>query len=87
MKHLRKFNESNEENHHDVSECMVGSSHVITDTNVNYVIDGTEYGFTIRETGSIGSDYNIEFLPDHDLPFELTEELKDQLFRMYEEQS
>ena len=88
MKHLRKFNESEGSTRHEVSECMLGNTHTISDTNASFVIDGEEYGFTIRESGNDGgSDYEVEFLPDHDLPFELTEELKNQLFRAYDEQA
>lgn len=85
MKHLRKFNESGSTP--NITECMIGATHTISDTNASYVIDGEEYGFTIRETGDMGIDYNVEFLPDHDLPFELTEELKNQMFRMYDDEA
>jgi hypothetical protein len=87
MKHIKKFNESEEISHHEVGECILGSIHTVTDTNATFVIDGEEYSFTIRETGDYGSDYECEFLPDHDLPFELTEELKDQMFRVYDNQA
>ncbi len=87
MKHLKKFNES-ESTRHEVSECTLGNTHTITDTNASFVIDGEEYGFTIRESGDIsGSNYECEFLPDTDLPFELTEELKKQLFRVYDDEA
>lgn len=86
MKHLRKFNESEETKHHDISECFIGHTHVTSDTNINFVIDGEEYGFTLRESGD-GDNYTAEFLPDHDLPFELTEELKNQMYRMYDSEA
>lgn len=86
MKHLKRFNEEN--THHEISECMLGHTYVMSDTNINYVIDGEEYGFTLREKGSFSdNDYEYEFLPDHDLPFELTEEMKKQMWRMYEEKA
>lgn len=88
MKYLKKFNESeNTSQNHEISECILGHTHTITDTNATFVIDGEEYGFTIRESGDYGSDYKCDFLSDHDLPFELTEEMKDQMFRLYEEQA
>lgn len=87
MKHLRKFNESEGSKRHEVTECMLGHTHTISDTNATFIIDGEEYAFTIRETGDYGIDYECEFLPDLDLPFELTEELKDQLFRAYDNEA
>jgi hypothetical protein len=61
MKHLKKFNEENE--YHDIQECMIGETHTITDTNISYVIDGEEYSFTLREHSNItGSNYKFEFL-------------------------
>lgn len=85
MKHLKKFNEENE--YHDIQECMIGETHTITDTNIAYVIDGEEYSFTLREHSNItGSDYKFEFLPDHDTPFELTKEMQDKMWKMYEQQ-
>jgi hypothetical protein len=82
MKYLKKFNEA-ENSHHEISECMVGATHIISDTNINFVIDGEEYSFTLRESGE-GSDMTAEFLPDHDLPFTLTKEMEDQMYGMYE---
>lgn len=90
MKHIKKYNEDYEEGNtrHEVSECSLGQTHTISDTNATFVIDGEEYGFTIRETGDVsGANYECEFLPDHDLPFELTKEITDQMYRMYDDES
>lgn len=87
MKHIKKFNENSNENH-DISEITLGATHTISDTNATFVIDGEEYGFTIRESGNDGgSDYKVEFLSDHDLPFELTKEMEDIMFSMYQNEA
>ncbi len=85
MKHLIKFNENR--NGRRVEECIVGHTHHVSDTSATFYIDGEEYQFTVRESGDYGVDYKIEFLPDLDLPFELTEELKDEMFSLYSDES
>ncbi len=84
MKHIKKFNENSHQI--EITECMVGSSDTITETSVGYVIDGIEYTFTIRESGDISRGGEVDILPDGDLPFELTEELKSQMYNMYQDE-
>lgn len=87
MKHLKRFNEDID-TPLEVTECMLGATHTVSDTNISYVINGEEYSFTLRESGDIsGNDYTFEFLPDHDLPFEITEEMKDKMWSMYEQEA
>lgn len=85
MKHLKRFNEENE--HHDIQDCIIGQTYTISDTSISYIIDGEEYSFILREKSNVtGSDYSSEFIPEQDLPFELTKEMEDRMWKMYEQQ-
>jgi len=67
------------------SLSIVGDTHYEHQTSVQFIIDDEEYWYTIFEKGStkMGSkpEYNID--NDDDIPFELTEEIKDELIDDY----
>ena len=59
----------------------VGVTHYEHQTSIQFTIDDEEYWFTVfargSDNGSREIDYDID--NDDDIPFELTEEIKDQL--------
>lgn len=98
MKHLKKYNEdidsdfndNDEPNEQDIIDSLVitfdgvGAQYYESQTSVSYIINGKDYAFNIIEKGEVdGRVSEIDFVCESDLPFELTQGLKDELYQIY----
>jgi len=55
------------------------------ETSISFRINGEEYRFTMIEKGDAedAPESNVvDFIPDEDLPFELTDDMKDEMYRI-----
>ncbi len=60
-----------------------GNTYFEHQTSVSFIIDGIEYWFTMTEKGdrdSAPAENEIDFISDEDLPFELTDDMKDEMY-------
>ncbi len=91
MKHLKKYNEDIDSNftdndgEHEITLDGIGAQHYESQTTVGYIIDGESYTFNIIEKGiNDGTSHSIEFFCESgELPFELTQGIKDELYQIY----
>lgn len=69
----------------DYKLSSVGVTHYEHQTSIEMTIDGEAYWFTVfargSDNGSNDIDYDID--NDDDIPFELTQEIKDDLIEEY----
>lgn len=60
-----------------------GNTYFEHQTSVSFIVDGIEYWFDMVEKGDSNNapDGNeVDFNPIEDLPFELTEDMKDEMY-------
>ena len=60
-----------------------GKTFFQNETSISFTIDGEEYWFTMIEKGDVENTPEgnfVDFIPDEDLPFELTEDMKDEMY-------
>jgi len=81
MKRIKRFNENLD--NHDITIDSIGQTYTETQTNASFIIDGIEYTFTIFEKGPDGGEIDVDIICDTELPFELTDKMKDEMYMMY----
>jgi hypothetical protein len=82
IKKWKKFNENSTE--HQIEFDGQGVSFYENQTEVSYIIDGEVYMFTLYEKGEThGKVDSTDFVAQSDLPFELTQEMKDEMYDLY----
>jgi len=59
-----------------------GKLFFINNTPVKFTINDEEYWFTMIEKGE-PLDFDVDFVPQKELPFTLTKELKDEMYKKY----
>lgn len=84
MKHLVKFNEDLDPEI-EISFGGKGKAYFQHETSISYNFNGTEYWFTMIEKGDMDDAPKgtaVEFISDDELPFELTEDMKTQMYSL-----
>ena len=72
---------------HDIQFDGQGVGYYEHQTEVSFIIDGQDYMFTLYEKGQIdGKVDSTDFISDSELPFELTQEMKDEMYDLYANQ-
>jgi len=73
----------------DISLDIVGSTDYRHEISVAYIIDGEQYWVTIIEEGKSDETGKATKVveTDYDFPFELTDELQDEMLSVYESQA
>lgn len=85
MKHLKNFNEGESKNNHSV-EIVYAEAHAVrTESHIEYVIDGENYEFMLVEEGLAHEQPNDYYFvyEQGELPFELTDDLKEEMYNLY----
>jgi len=66
---------------HEIELIERGATFYRHETEVTFEINGRSYNFNIIETGIMDDDNpEVTIIPEDKLPFELTDELKDDLY-------
>ena len=58
----------------------LGNTYFRNETTVSFTFDDESYWFTMIESGETTDSPDVDFEPDEDLPFDLTEEMKDEMY-------
>ena len=67
----------------EIKLSHISNTYFQHETSISFEIDGVEYWFDMIEKGDKQSTHvDVDFIPDEDLPFELTEEMKDEMYEI-----